>query len=74
MLKETENCLHMRSIHKRPKSHAKDEMLKYHAGAPMKRMHLGFLGPLSWTARRIDFVLVMVDEFTKWVECILLPS
>lgn len=49
-------------------------MLKYHAGAPMKRMHLGFLGPLSWTARRIEFVLVMVDQFTKWVECILLPS
>ena len=49
-------------------------MLKYHAGAPMERVHLDFLGPLPRTARGNEFVLVMVDQFTKWVECNPLPS
>ena len=49
-------------------------MLKYHAGAPMERVHLNFLGPLPRTARGNEYVLVMVDQFTNWVECVPLPS
>ena len=45
-------------------------MVKYHAGAPMERVYLDFLGPLSCTARGNEYVLVMVDQFTKWEECI----
>ena len=45
--------------------HARAEMLKYHAGAPMERVHLDFLGPLPRTARGNEYVLVMVDQFTK---------
>ena len=30
---------------KRPQCHASAEMIKYHAGAPMERVHLDFLGP-----------------------------
>ena len=61
------------SRNKRPQRHARAEMLKYHAGAPMERVHLDFLGPLPRSARGNVFVLVMVDQFTKWVECIHLP-
>ena len=40
----------------------------------MERVHLDFLGPFPRTARGNEYVLVMVDQFTKWVECIPLPS
>ena len=49
-------------------------MLKYHAGAPMERVHLDFLGRSPRTARGNEYVLLMVEQFTKWVECIPLPS
>ena len=70
MLRNAENYV----PHAVPQRHAKAEMLKYHAGAPMERVHLGFLGPLPRTARCNENVLVIVDQFTKWVECIPLPS
>nr|XP_022308171.1 uncharacterized protein LOC111114176 [Crassostrea virginica] len=62
------------SRNKRPQCHARAKMFKYHAGAPMERVHLDFLGPLPRTARGNEYVLVMVNQFTKWVECIPLPS
>ena len=49
-------------------------MTNYQAGAPMERVHLDFLGPLPKTPQGNEYVLMMVDQFTKWVECIPLPS
>ena len=49
-------------------------MQEYHAGAPMERVHLDFLGPLPKTPRGNEYVLMMVDKFTKWVECVPLLS
>jgi transposase InsO family protein len=49
-------------------------MLKYYAGSPMERVHLDFLGSLPETPKGNVYVLVMVDQFTKWVECVPLPS
>ena len=43
---------------------------EYRAGSPMERVHLDFLGPLPKLPRGNEYVLVMVDQFTKWVECI----
>ena len=40
----------------------------------MERAHLVFLGPLHRTAAGKDDVLVLVDQFTKCVECISLPD
>ena len=62
------------SPHGVPQRHARAEMLKYHAGAPMERVHVDFLGPLPRPARGNEYILVMVNQFTKWVECIPLPS
>jgi hypothetical protein len=41
---------------------------------PMERVHLDFMGPLVKTKRGNEYVLMMVDKFTKWTECIPLPS
>ena len=49
-------------------------MTEYQAGAPMERVHLDFLGPLPKTKQGNENVLMMVDQFTKWVECIPLPT
>lgn len=49
-------------------------MIKYHAGAPMERVHLDFLGPRPKTPKGNEYVRVMVDQFTKWVDCVPLPS
>ena len=42
-------------------------MFKYHASARMERVHLDFFGSLSRAALGNEYVLVMVDQFTKWV-------
>ena len=49
-------------------------MIEYQAGTPMERVHLDFLGPLPKSKYGNEFVLMMVDQFTKWVECIPLPT
>jgi hypothetical protein len=53
---------------------ARHPMLSYLAGSPMERVHLDFIGPLPRTERGNEHILMMVDQFTKWVECIPLPS
>ena len=40
----------------------------------MERVHLDFIGPLPKTLKGNEHILMMVDQFTKWVECIPLPS
>ncbi|MCW4335780.1 MAG: RNase H-like domain-containing protein [Candidatus Thiodiazotropha endolucinida] len=49
-------------------------LTEYQAGAPMERVHLDFLGPLPKTQNGNEYILMMVDQFTKWVECIPLPT
>nr|XP_054764688.1 uncharacterized protein LOC129271338 [Lytechinus pictus] len=49
-------------------------MKSFHASAPMERVHLDFMGPLPKTTNGNENILVMVDQFTKWVECVPLPS
>lgn len=44
------------------------------AGAPMERVHLDFMGPLPKTKGGNEYVLMMMDQFTKRTECIPLPS
>ena len=46
----------------------------YQAGSPMEKVHLDFLGPLPRTENGNEYILMLVDSFTKWVECIPLPS
>ena len=62
------------SKHKKPTRNARCHMTPYHAGAPMERVHLDFMGPLPKTKKGNEYVLMMVNQFTKWTECIPLPS
>ena len=46
----------------------------FHAGTPMEKVHLDFLGPLPRSDSGMESILVMVDQFTKWVEAVALPN
>ena len=59
---------------KRPNRHPRVPLTPYQAGSPMEHVHLDFLGPLPKSSRVNEYILVMVDQFTKWIECVPLPS
>ena len=59
---------------KKPNRKARCKLTSYHAGAPMERVHIDFMGPFPVTKQNNAHILMMVDQFTKWVECIPLPN
>ena len=46
---------------------------QYHVGSPLERVHIDILGPFTPSTRGNQYVLMMVDQFTKWLECYPLP-
>jgi transposase InsO family protein len=46
----------------------------YHAGCPMERVHVDLLGPFSESRQGNRYVLMVIDQFTKWLECYVLPD
>lgn len=46
----------------------------YHAGIPMERLNVDLVGPLPRTKRGNVYILMAVDQFSKWMECIPLPN
>ena len=58
-------CNRQNNSQKKPKAH----QVQYHAGSPLERIHIDILGALIETPRGNQYVLVMVDQLSKWVEC-----
>ena len=54
--------------------HNKHPLVQNHAGVPMEKVHMDFVGPLPKSNDGNEHILVMVDNFTKWIEAIPLPS
>ena len=59
---------------KKPQKKPRDHQVLYHAGSPLERIHIDILGPLIETPRGNQYVLVVVDHFSKWVECYALSD
>lgn len=53
---------------KKSQQKGKASMRLYHAGAPMEKVHIDILGPLTTTTKGNKYVFVMIDQFTKWIE------
>ena len=73
-IKDYVNSCAICNQNKKPNRKACGALINYHAGSPMERMHLDFLGPLPKTIRGNEYILMMVDKFTKCVEGVPLPS
>ena len=62
------------SINKKPHRKAKAKLGTFHAGVPMERVHLDILGPCPKSHSGNVYILMLVDQFTKWLECYPLPE
>ena len=63
-------CIRQKKPQKKPKTH----LVRYHAGSPLERIHFDILDPLIETPRGNQYVLVVVDQFSNWVECYALSD
>ena len=57
------------SSSKKPHLQPRGPLGQYHAGIPMERIHIDILGPFIESARGNRYIIMMVDQFTKWIEC-----
>ena len=52
---------------------AKAALGQFHAGSPLERVHIDILGPFTPSSKGNQYVVMIVDQFTKWLECFPLP-
>ena len=62
------------SSNKREERKIRSPMQKYHAGLPMERLHLDTLGPFPKSERGNQYILVIMDQLSKWVEAYPVPD
>ena len=62
------------NVNKKSCRRPKAALQMYHAGYPMERVHLDILGPFTPSESGNSYVLVMIDQFSKWIECVALPN
>ena len=69
--KSCDNCSKNKKATVRPRG----PLGAYHAGLPMERVHVDILGPFSPPSTTGNqYVLMIVDQFTKWIECFLMAK
>lgn len=59
---------------KKPHIKSRAALKSYHAGFPMERVHLDILGPFNTSEAGNNYILMMIDQFTKWIEMAALPD
>ena len=62
------------SRNKRQKTNPKAPLQSYQAGYPNYRVHLDVLGPFCETPRGHKYVLMVIDQFTRFLEMIPLKT
>lgn len=58
---------------KRLKEYPKAKLKQFYSGVPLERVHMDILGLLPITKNRNKYILMVIDQFTKWLECYPLP-
>ena len=62
------------SRQKKPQRHAKASLGSFHAGAPAERVHLDILGPFNKSSAGNVYILMLVCQFSKWIEAYPIPD
>lgn len=62
------------SRNKKPSVRARAPLGSYHAGGPMERIHIDLLGPFPSSKAGNKYVLMVIDQFTKWLEAFAVPD
>ena len=62
-------------VHQKKKANtkAKAGLGQYHVGSPLERVHVDILGPFIPSTKGNQYILMIVNQFTKWLECFPLP-
>ena len=63
-------CNRSKHLNRRPRA----PLQSYTTGYPMEKVHMDILGPLPESRNGNKYVLLMVDQFTKWVEAATIPD
>lgn len=59
---------------KKPNVMPKASLGQFHAGFPLERVHFHILGPFHTSEDGNNYVLMMIDQFSKWIEMAALPD
>jgi transposase InsO family protein len=59
---------------KKPNKKAKAPLQEYYVGFPMDRVSTDILGPFPISESKNRYILVVMDNFTKYVECYAIPD
>ncbi len=62
------------SQNKKPNRRPKAALGAYLVGGRNERVHLDLLGPFPKSKSGNRYVLMIVDQFTKWFECVAIPD
>ena len=69
-VKTCNTCNQNKKVYIKPRA----GLQSFHAGFPMERVHLDILGPFNTSEDGNRYVLMMIDQFTKWVEMAAIPE
>ena len=64
------NC----STQKKANLTARAPLINYQAGNPLDRVHIDILGPFPISRSGNRYVLMLIDQFTRWLEAFPLPD
>ena len=67
-------CCNICQRYKGPNIKKKAPLGSFHAGAPLERVHIDITGPFLLSEDGNLYILMVVDQFTKWVECLPMPN
>ena len=62
------------SMNKKSVGRPKTGLKLYHAGYLMERVHIDLLGPFTESSRGNKYILLLIDQFSKWLECAAVPD
>ena len=62
------------NVKKKPQQRPKAAFRSFHAGSHMECVHVDILGLFKTSVHGNSYVVMLIDQFTKWIECLPIPN